>query len=43
MFSWEWEDFGEIVKKYGPVVDDAGPLISPVQNYTIQRDARTTK
>ena len=38
MFSWEWEDFEEIVKKSRPVVEDAGPLSTPVQHFTIQRD-----
>jgi hypothetical protein len=38
MFSWEWEDFEEIVRKYGPVVEDAGPLSTPVQHFTIHRD-----
>jgi hypothetical protein len=38
MFSWEWEDFEEIVRKYGPVVEDAGPLSTPIQHFTIQRD-----
>jgi hypothetical protein len=38
MFSWEWEDFEEVVRKYGPIVEDAGPLSTPVQHFTIQRD-----
>jgi hypothetical protein len=31
MFSWEWEDFEEVVRKYGPIVEVAGPrsVISP--------------
>lgn len=38
MFSWEWEDFEKVVRKYGPIVEDPGPLSTPVQHFTIQRD-----
>lgn len=38
MFSWEWEYFEEVVREYGPAVEDAGPLSTPVQRFTIQRD-----
>lgn len=39
MFSWEWEDFEEIVKGHQVVVDDHGPLKSPIRNFSIKRDA----
>lgn len=26
MFSWQWESFEEIIKRYAPVVNDHGPL-----------------
>lgn len=37
MFSWLWENFEVIVRSYAPVVDDHGPLASPIHRFTIRR------
>lgn len=39
MFSWQWEDFQEIITSYAPTVDDHGPLAGPVRRFKIRRDA----
>jgi len=39
MFSWQWEDFQEIITSYAPIVDDHGPLAGPIQRFNIRRDA----
>ncbi len=38
MLSWLWESFEEVIKSYAPVVDDHGPLASPIYKFTILRD-----
>ena len=39
MFSWKLEDFQEIITSYAPTVDDHGPLVGPIQRFSIRRDA----
>jgi hypothetical protein len=39
VFSWQWENFKEIIQTYAPTVDDHGPLAGPIRRFTIWRDA----
>jgi hypothetical protein len=38
LFSWEWEEFQDIIRNYRPVVNDHGPLRSPIRSFSIERD-----
>lgn len=38
MFSWQWEDFQEIITSYAPAVDNHGPLAGPIRRFSIRRD-----
>jgi hypothetical protein len=39
MFSWQWENFSEIIRTHAPMIEDHGPLAGPVYRFTLERDA----
>lgn len=39
MFSWEWENFEDLIEGHGMLVNDPGPLKSPIDRFTIKRNA----
>jgi hypothetical protein len=39
MFSWDWQDFDEIITKSQLVVDSHGPLKGPILSFSIKRDS----
>jgi len=38
MYSWEWEDFEDIIKSHQTVISDPGPLKNPIRSFVIERD-----
>lgn len=40
MYSWEWEDFEDIIKSHQAVISDPGPLKNPIRSFVIERDAK---
>jgi hypothetical protein len=38
MYSWEWEDFEDIIKSHHAVISDSGPLKNPIRSFVIERD-----
>jgi hypothetical protein len=40
MYSWEWEDFEDIIKTHQTVISDPGPLKTPIRSFVIERDAK---